>query len=106
MWVIKEKGCSWDGNYFRQVILTTNVIPFLKNERNVLDVGETTFLNDRAPCMSALATQNMLAANRIDFSGNSEWPGSKKFLKSFLFLGNKKFEAKIGKTWNRAKVKK
>ena len=76
MWVIKEKGASWNGDYFRNEVLALNVIPFLKNRRNVISVKDTTFLHDRAPCMKALATQNMLKANRIDFFGNGEWPGS------------------------------
>ena len=87
MWVVKEKGCSWDGNYFRQEILAHNVIPFLKNKRNVMEVCETTFLHDRAPCMSALATQNMLTANGIDFFGNGEWPGSSPDLNPCENLG-------------------
>ena len=56
MWVIKEQGQSWNGNYFRQTVLTENVIPFLKHRPNVLSVTGTTFLHDRAPCMKALAT--------------------------------------------------
>ena len=73
MWVIKEKGCSWNGEFFRNEILAQHVIPFLKNWQNVIDIKDTTFLHDRAPCMSALATQNMLTANGIDFFGNGEW---------------------------------
>jgi hypothetical protein len=30
-WVIKDKGESWTGQYFRDIILTENVLPFLKN---------------------------------------------------------------------------
>ena len=52
MWVIKEKGQSWDGKYFRDVVLVEHVIPFLKNKNNVLSVKDTTFLHDRAPCKS------------------------------------------------------
>ena len=73
LWVIKEKGCSWNGEFFRNEILAQHVIPFLKNWQNVIDIKDTTFLHDRAPCMSALATQNMLTANGIDFFGNGEW---------------------------------
>ena len=59
----------------------------ISDKRHVLDVGETTFLHDRAPCMSALATQNMLTANGIDFFGNSEWPGSSPDLNPCENLG-------------------
>ena len=69
MWVIKEKGQSWNGQYFRDVVLAEHVIPFLNDKRNVLSVPDTTFLHDRAPCLKALATQNMLKANKIDFLG-------------------------------------
>lgn len=87
MWVVKEKGESWNGQYFREVILKEHVIPFLKDKNNVLSVGETTFLHDRAPCMSAHATQNMLKANKIDFFGNDEWPGSSPDLNACENLG-------------------
>ena len=85
--MIKDKGCSWNGEYFRNEILAGHVIPFLKNNRNVIDVKDTTFLHDRAPCMSALATQNRLIANGIDFFGNSEWPGSSPDLNVCESLG-------------------
>lgn len=88
MWVVKEKGESWNGQYFRDVVLVENVIPFLKNKHNVLSVKDTTFLHDRAPCMSALATQNLLKANKIDFFGNNEWPGSSPDLNACENLGS------------------
>jgi hypothetical protein len=72
MWVIKEHGESWNGEYFRQTVLAENVIPFLKRRENVLNVRETTFL----PCMKAIATQQLLKCNNVDFFGNSEWPGA------------------------------
>ena len=73
---------------FREVILAENVIPFLKNKNNVLSVKDTTFLHDRAPCMKAHATQNMLKANKIDFFGNNEWPGSSPDLNACENLGS------------------
>ena len=88
MWVIKEKGCSWDGEYFRNTILTERVIPFLKNAENVISVEDTTFLHDKAPCMKALATQALLKNNRVDFFGNSEWPGSSPDLNACENLGS------------------
>ena len=62
MWIFKEQG-----KYFRDDVLICNVISFLRNSENVLSTIETTFLHDRAPCMSALATQNLLKANKVDF---------------------------------------
>ena len=56
-------------------ILGDVVIPFLKKRKNVLDVKETTFLHDKAPCMKAIATQQMLRSNKVDFFDNSQWPG-------------------------------
>ena len=76
MWVIKERGHSWDGAYFRQNILIERVIPFLKDQGNVISVDDTTLLHDRALCMKALATQALLRNNQVDFFGNDEWPGS------------------------------
>ena len=67
MWVIKEKGESWDGGYFREKILTERVIPFLNDPENVLVVGEAVFLHDKAPCMRAKATQQLLRASGIEF---------------------------------------
>ncbi|CAF2527324.1 unnamed protein product [Rotaria sp. Silwood2] len=52
-WVVKDKGESWTGQYFRDIILTERVFPFLKNEENVIDPDEVIFINDKAPCMRA-----------------------------------------------------
>jgi hypothetical protein len=76
MWAFKEKGESWDGAYFREVILVQHVIPFLEDPNNVLVVGETTFVHDKAPCMRANATQHLLTENEIDFWGNDVWPAT------------------------------
>ena len=75
MWVIKENGESWDGKYFRKILLD-DVIPFLQDRKNVVSVGQVTFLHDKAPCMKALETQRLLISNQIDFFDNSQWPGS------------------------------
>ncbi|CAF3865513.1 unnamed protein product [Rotaria sp. Silwood1] len=75
-WVIKEKGESWTGQYFRDVILTEHVISFLKNEENVIDVDEVTFLHDKASCMRAYQTQHLLRDNDIKFWRNDIWPGN------------------------------
>uniref|UniRef100_UPI00358EF936 uncharacterized protein n=1 Tax=Myxine glutinosa TaxID=7769 RepID=UPI00358EF936 len=87
MWVIEEQGQSWDGKYLRDVVLTRHVIPFLRNPENVLSIKETTFLHDRAPCMSALVTQNLLKANKVDFFGNDEWPEASPDLNACEHLG-------------------
>ena len=59
MWIIKEDGHSWNGEYFRS-ILSGSVFPFLKDEQNVFDPSQLTFLHDKAPCFKALATQQMI----------------------------------------------
>ncbi|CAF3029224.1 unnamed protein product [Rotaria sp. Silwood2] len=76
LWVIKDKGESWTGQYFRDTILTENVIPFLENEENIIDVDEVTFVPDKAPCMRANMTQHLLYDNAIQFWGNDIWPGN------------------------------
>ena len=73
-WVAKEAGQSWNGDYFR-AMLSNELIPFLKDPENIVDADSLVFLHDRAPCMSALATQALLKNSGIDFFGNSEWPG-------------------------------
>ena len=87
MWVVKEQGQSWNGRYFRDIVLTQHVIPFLKSLENVLSIKEITFLHDRALCMSALATQNLLKANKVDFFGNDKWPGALPDLNACEHLG-------------------
>ena len=54
----------------------TDVLPFLRDEDDVLDVQDVCFLHDKAPCFKALATQELLRQSGIDFFNNSEWPGS------------------------------
>ncbi len=80
MWVIKEKGDSWTGEYFRQKVLMENVIPFLSNPENELVVRETVFIHDKAPCMKANATQQLLKTNGIQFWGNDIWVGNSPVL--------------------------
>ena len=64
-WLIKEKGESWNGDYFRNSIILDLVIPFLRNPKNVIDPKEVTFLHDKAPCMKAIPTQQLLLLNSI-----------------------------------------
>ena len=73
---MKEKGESWDGRYFREKILQEHVIPFLADSDNVLVTGEVVFLHDKAPCMRANATQQLLKNEKIEFWGNDIWPGN------------------------------
>ncbi|CAF5036369.1 unnamed protein product, partial [Rotaria sp. Silwood1] len=74
LWVLKEHGQSWDGAYFRGIVLQEHVIPFLRDPANVLVINEVTFLHDKAPCMKANATQHLLEAEEVKFWGNSIWP--------------------------------
>ena len=40
MWIIKEKGQSWNGENFRDTVLNGGVFPFIKDPENVLSVKE------------------------------------------------------------------
>ncbi|CAF2518081.1 unnamed protein product [Rotaria sp. Silwood2] len=73
-WVIKDIGESWTGQYFRDIILTEHVFPFLKNEENVIDPDEVIFVCDKAPCMRAYQTHHLLQDNDVKFWGNDIWP--------------------------------
>ncbi|CAF4727382.1 unnamed protein product [Rotaria sp. Silwood1] len=66
-WVIKDKGESWTGQYFRDIILTEHVFPFVKNEENVIDPDEVIFIHDKAPWMRAYQTQHLLQDNDVKF---------------------------------------
>ncbi|CAF4494636.1 unnamed protein product, partial [Rotaria sp. Silwood2] len=74
--VINDKGESWTGQYFRDIILTEHVFPFLKNEENVIDPDEAIFVHDKSPCMRAYQTQHLLQDNDVKFWGNDIWPGN------------------------------
>ena len=87
MFVVKEQGQSWDGEYFRETVLKANVIPFLKNPENVISVNDVTFLHDKAPCMKARATQMLLRSEDIDFWGNDIWPGNSPDLNAAEHIG-------------------
>ncbi|CAF3266560.1 unnamed protein product [Rotaria sp. Silwood2] len=52
-----------------------HVIPFLKDEKNVIDRDEVIFVHDKAPCMRANMTQHLFQDNNINFWGNDTWPG-------------------------------
>ena len=74
LWVLKEHGQSWDGVYFREIILRQHLIPFLRDPISVLDTNEVIFLQDKAPCMKANATQQLLGDENVKFWGDSIWP--------------------------------
>jgi hypothetical protein len=76
LWVLKKDGQSWDGAYFRGIILQKHGIPFLRNPMNVLDTNEVIFLHDKAPCMKANATQQLLEDEGVNFWSNSIWPSN------------------------------
>ena len=84
--VVKDKGQSWNGEYFRS-ILTEFVIPFMQNPDCVVSVEDAVFLHDKARCMSALQTQDLLQTNGIDFFGNNEWPANSPDLNPTENLG-------------------
>lgn len=88
MWVIKDQGESWTGDYFRETIIRENLVPFLENEENVIDREQVTFLHDKAPCVKALATQQMLRDFNIDFFNNTQWPGNSPDLNPCENLGS------------------
>lgn len=88
LWVLKEKGESWDGGYFRETILKENVIPFLNDPENVSVVGEAVFVHDKAPCMRANSTQQLLKENNINFWGNDVWPGNSPDLNPAEHIGS------------------
>jgi hypothetical protein len=69
LWVLNEEGQSWDGAYFREIILQQHVIPFLRNPNNVLDTDAVLFLHDKAPCVKANATQHLLEDEGLQFWG-------------------------------------
>ena len=51
LWIIKNKGEFWPGEYFRYVVLAQNVFSFLKDEENVIDLNEVLFVHDKATRM-------------------------------------------------------
>lgn len=87
-WVIKDKRKFWTGQYFRDIIFTQNVFPFLKNEENVIDPDEVIFVHDKAPCMKANQTQHLLKNNDVKFWGNDIWPGNSPDLNVAEHIGS------------------
>ena len=86
---MNEKGESWTGQYFRDVIRMQHVLPFLKEEENVIDLNQVTFVHDKAPGMCANMTQHLVKDNDITFWGNSIWPGNSTDLNVAEHIGAK-----------------
>jgi hypothetical protein len=87
LWVLKEQGESWNGQYFRETILKENVIPFLRNPENVIDNEKVIFLHDKASCMKANATQHLLEDEGVNFWGNDIWSGNSPDLNPAEHIG-------------------
>ena len=88
-WVVNEKEESWTGQYFRDVIRMQHVFPFLKQEENVIDLNQVTFVHDKAPGMRSNMTQHLLKDNDITFSDNSIQPGNSPDLNVAEHIGAK-----------------
>ncbi|CAF1095663.1 unnamed protein product [Adineta ricciae] len=63
-WAIKDKGESWTGQYFRDIILMRHVFPFLTDEENIIGLNNVIFVHDKAPCMRANMTQHRVLGQR------------------------------------------
>ncbi|CAF1649614.1 unnamed protein product [Adineta steineri] len=66
-----------------------HVFPFLKDEENVIDLNQVTFVHDKAPCMRANMTQHLLKDNDITFWGNDIWPDNSPDLNAAVHIGTK-----------------
>jgi hypothetical protein len=88
MFIIKENGQSWDGNYFRNTILRENVILFLSDAQNVLDSRKVIFLHDKTPCMRAIATQQLPDESGLNLWGNDFWAGNSPDLNPAEHIGS------------------
>jgi hypothetical protein len=87
MWIVKEQGDSWTGEYFRESVLKNAVVPFLNNRRNVLSVKDVCFLHDKAPCFTANATQDLLTKSGLDLFTATECPGASPDLNAAEHFG-------------------
>ena len=70
-----SRGESWDGNYFHQMVLP-KAYQLLKRKYNVVSIGDTIILHDKAPGWSANATQEMLRDGPVDFFSKTEYTGN------------------------------
>lgn len=71
IWYIKPHRTSRGGLCFQSLTLSQYAVPFMKDPTYVMDVQETKFLYNKAPCMKAFATQHLLK-NNIDLR-NDNW---------------------------------
>lgn len=86
--LIKDNGESWTGQYFRDTILTENVIPFLKNEENVIDSNDVIFVNDKESCMHANQTRYLLRYNDVNLWDNDIWSRNSPDLNATEHIGS------------------
>ena len=68
--------------------MAQNVFPFLKNEENVIDRDEIIFVHDKAPCIRANKTQNLLQDKDVKFSGNNTCRGNSPDLNVTEHIGS------------------
>ncbi len=86
--IIKDKEKFWKGHYFCDTVLIQHVFPFLKNEENVMHVNEVTFVDDKAPCMKANMTQQLIQDNDVSFWSNNIWPRDSPDLNAAEHIGS------------------
>jgi hypothetical protein len=53
-----------------------------------IDVDEETFVHDKAPCIKANMTQQLIQDNDINFWGNNIWPGNSSDLNAAEHIGS------------------
>ena len=84
----KASGTKLGWGLFSGKDLNGACCSLLQDPQNVLDVTQVTYLYDKAPCMKAFQTQNLLKDNNIDFFGNEEWPGNSPDLNACENVGS------------------
>ena len=75
-----EDGVQGGDGAYTHDTLTQKVLLFLQKEENAFSSQTVTFLYDKAPCMQALATQQLLKECGTDIFGNDERLGNAFFL--------------------------
>jgi hypothetical protein len=76
--VIKEKGQTWNADYYCETIVP-HIANFVENDENVPNPNLVTFVHDCAPGWKAKVTQEAMIEEDIDFikaSGYGRWPGN------------------------------
>jgi hypothetical protein len=87
MWVIKEKGEKWNGDYFRETVIP-EVHTFLTDRANVIHPDDVVLLHDKAPGWAAAKTQELLTNGPIDFFTAIEYPGASPDLNATEHIGS------------------